>query len=315
MNNFRTEIKLKKEQNKINYNSKLLLIGSCFTQNIGDKLSYFKFDNVVNPFGILFHIKAIEKLISTSLSNKIYSKNDLFFHNDRWHCFDVHSNLSSANDNVMLTEINSAVKRTKKQIEEASHIIITLGTSWVYRFIETNKLVANCHKIPQKKFLKEILSAAQIVESLENMIRLIKTDNKKATIIFTVSPVRHLKDGFIENQQSKSHLIAAIHQVINEQKELYYFPAYEIMMDDLRDYRFYKSDMIHPNETAINYIWEKFIAAWVDNSSTEIMKDVDSVQKGLLHKPFYENSKKHQEFLEKLNQKIQKLKKEKNINF
>jgi lysophospholipase L1-like esterase len=214
----------------------------------------------------------------------------------------------------MLIEINSAVKRTKKQIEEASHIIITLGTSWVYKFIETNEVVANCHKILQKKFLKEILSVNQITKSLANIISLIKAENKKAAIIFTISPVRHLKDGFIENQQSKSHLIAAIHQVINEQKELYYFPAYEIMMDDLRDYRFYKSDLIHPNETAINYIWKKFIAAWVDNSAIEIMNAVDSVQKGLLHKPFYENSKKHQEFLEKLNQKIQKLKKEKNIN-
>ncbi|GAG96622.1 unnamed protein product, partial [marine sediment metagenome] len=196
--------------------------------------------------------------------------------------------------------------------------IITLGTAWVYRFIETNELVGNCHKVPQKKFLKELLSIDEIVVSLENIISLIKDFNPKTTILFTVSPVRHLKDGFIENSQSKAHLLAAIHQVIENTTSgarIHYFPSYEIMLDDLRDYRFYKRDMIHPNLTAIDYIWEKFQQAWLDDKTTSIMKEVDTIQKGLAHIPFNPKSEQHQQFLKNLQHKIQVLKKLHNILF
>jgi len=298
-----TKIPLKrKTQNLIDYQSKILLLGSCFSENIGDKLSYFKFQSTQNPFGILFHPKAIENLITNTSNKKVYSSDDLIYQNEIWHSFDAHSSLSSASENELLNKLNVAISLTNKKIKEASHIIITLGTSWVYRYIETDTIVANCHKIPQKKFLKELLSVSEISESLARSISLIKSINSDAAVIFTISPVRHLKNGFIENTQSKSHLIAAIHTLVNKQ-DVSYFPSYEIMMDELRDYRFYAEDMIHPNKTAINYIWRKFIDTWFSEETKSIMKEIDEIQKGLLHRPFYEDSKLHQQFLLKLEQK------------
>ena len=298
-----TKIPLKrKTQNLIDYQSKILLLGSCFSENIGDKLSYFKFQSTQNPFGILFHPKAIENLITNTSNKKVYSSDDLIYQNEIWHSFDAHSSLSSASENELLNKLNVAISLTNKKIKEASHIVITLGTSWVYRYIEIDTIVANCHKIPQKKFLKELLSVSEISESLARSISLIKSMNSDAAVIFTISPVRHLKDGFIENTQSKSHLIAAIHTLVNEQ-DVSYFPSYEIMMDELRDYRFYAEDMIHPNKTAINYIWRKFIDTWFSEETKSIMKEIDEIQKGLLHRPFHEDSKLHQQFLLKLEQK------------
>jgi len=298
-----TKIPLKREtQNLIDYQSNILLLGSCFSENIGDKLSYFKFQSTQNPFGILFHPKAIENLISNTSNKKVYSIDDLTYQNEIWHSFDAHSSLSSVKQNELLNKLNSAISLTSEKIKEASHIIITLGTSWIYRFIETDKIVANCHKIPQKKFLKELLSIAEISESLAHSISLIKSLNSDVSITFTVSPVRHLKDGFIENTQSKSHLIAAIHTLVNKQN-VSYFPSYEIMMDELRDYRFYAEDMIHPNNTAINYIWGKFIDIWFSEETKLTMKEIDEIQKGILHRPFHEDSEPHQQFLKKLEQK------------
>jgi hypothetical protein len=302
-----TIIPLKKEtRNPIEYSSKLLLLGSCFSENIGDKLNYFKFQTNQNPFGILFHPKAIENLITNAINKKEYIAEDLIFQNERWHSFDSHSNLSSPNKNELLGNLNSAISSTNKQLKEATHIIITLGTSWVYRFIETDTIVANCHKIPQKKFLKELLSVDEIVESLEAIIALLKSVNKDVNVLFTVSPIRHLKDGFLENTQSKSHLITAIHSILNADK-ISYFPSYEIMMDELRDYRFYAEDMVHPNKTAINYIWERFIETWISENSQATMQEVESIQKGISHRPFNENSEQHQKFLKNLELKKEKL--------
>ena len=306
-----TQIPLIKEsRNLINYNSKIVLLGSCFSENIGNQLDYYKFQTTQNPFGILFHPIAIENLITNAINEKKYTENDVFFNNEQYHSFDTHSSLSANNERDFLDNLNSSIKSTRKTLEEASHIIITLGTSWVYRYIESAQIVANCHKVPQKKFLKEILSVDTISESLEAIILLIKSINKNASILFTVSPVRHIKDGFIENSQSKSHLITAIHQVIDKRKYNYYFPSYEIMMDELRDYRFYAEDMIHPNKTTINYIWEKFMSTWFDVSTNSTMKEIDIIQKGMLHKPFNPNSEKHLQFLENLEQKKLKIMRE-----
>ena len=299
-----THIPLQKQlNNQIDYTSKLLLLGSCFSENIGDQLAFYKFQSIQNPFGILFHPKAIETLITNAINLKEYTEKDVFFLNERWHCFDAHSSLSSTNKEDLLNDLNRQIKLTNTQLKDASHILITIGTSWVYRYIETDTIVANCHKIPQKKFVKEILSVDEITESLEAIIALIKSVNKNTTVLFTVSPVRHLKDGFIENQQSKAHVIAAIHQVTNG-RNASYFPSYEIMMDELRDYRFYAEDMIHPNTTAINYIWEKFSDCWITEESKSIMKDVSTIQNGLNHKPFNSSSEQHQQFLKTLNKKI-----------
>ncbi len=305
--NLQTIVPLKKEvKNSIDYNSKILLLGSCFSENIGDKLNYFKFQTNQNPFGILFHPKAIENLVTNAINEKQYLPEDLIFQNERWHCFDAHSSLSSADKNELLANLNSAITATNKKLKEATHVIITLGTSWVYRFIETDAIVANCHKIPQKKFLKKLLSVDEITKSLKTTIALLKSVNKNIHILFTISPVRHLKDGFTENMQSKSHLITAIHSVINA-NNCSYFPSYEIMMDELRDYRFYAQDMIHPNKTAINYIWERFMETQISESSKLTMQEIETIQKGISHRPFNKNSEQHQRFLKNLEVKKEKI--------
>jgi lysophospholipase L1-like esterase len=303
-----TKIPLSKQSNNlIDYKSNILSIGSCFVENIGKKLDYYKFQNGQNPFGILFHPLAIETLITNAINKKEYTEDDIFFNNEQWHCFDAHSKLSNPSKGDLFKELNNQICSTNQQINNSTHIIITLGTAWQYRFIETDSVVANCHKIPQKQFLKELLSVDEIKESLQAIIALIRSVNKNASILFTVSPIRHLKDGFVENTQSKAHLIAAIHQVVEPRQQVFYFPSYEIMMDELRDYRFYKEDMIHPNQTAVNYIWEAFQNVWISPESLKIMEEVEAIQKGLTHKPFNPNSKAHKTFLQQLNQRQENL--------
>ena len=322
--NLQTKIQVKKQpHNQIDYQSKLFLIGSCFVENIGSKLEYFKFKTLQNPFGILFHPLAIENLITNAINEKVYIEEDLFFQNEQWHCFEAHSKLSSTSKNDLLNGLNQQIQAANHQIKDSTHIILTLGTAWVYRFIDTDAIVANCHKVPQKRFLKELLSVDDILQSLQAIVSLIKSVNKKATIVFTVSPVRHLKDGFVENTQSKAHLISAIHEFLNQQpvptemrlsgspticnQQTFYFPAYELMMDELRDYRFYAEDMVHPNQTAINYIWETFKEVWISNNAFKTMDEVETIQKGLQHKPFNPNSEAHQLFLQKLSERIDRL--------
>lgn len=301
-----THIPLVRAQNQIGYQSQLLILGSCFAENIGNKIEHFKFQSLSNPFGILFHPLAIEKLILKSIRIETYTEDDVFFLNERWHCFDAHSDLSDPSKENLLKKLNAALDQTYQQLAKATHIFITLGTSWVYRKTETDAVVSNCHKVPQKEFSKKLLSIEQIKDSLENSVEAIRTINKNTQVVFTVSPVRHLKDGFIENQRSKSHLIAAAHQI----KEASYFPSYEIMMDELRDYRFYNEDMVHPSQLAIDYIWKKFKEVWLSPKTYPIMEKVDAIQKGFFHRPFNPSSEKHQQFLKSLEEKITYLQKE-----
>ena len=308
--NLQTHIPFTKNiSNLIDYNSKIILLGSCFSDNIGQKLSYHKFESILNPFGILFHPKAIESVIKNALCKKKYTEKDVFFLNERWQSFEAHSKLSSSSKEEIIEQLNKASVSINKAVKNSTHFIITLGTSWVYRFNESGEIVANCHKVSQNKFKKELLSVAEINKSLSLIISLIKEINPSISFIFTVSPVRHLKDGVIENQQSKSHLISAIHQIIPIHKNSFYFPSYEVMMDELRDYRFYKEDMIHPNQIAINYIWEKFYENWLSDEALELKKEVIKIQRGLEHKPFNPNSEGHQQFLSSLQEKIEILKK------
>ncbi|WP_179376635.1 GSCFA domain-containing protein [Winogradskyella wichelsiae] len=303
-----TQIPLQPQQyNQIDYNSRLLLFGSCFSENIGDKFAYHKFQTVVNPFGILFHPLAIENLITRAINKDYYTEEDLQFYNEQWFCLDAHSKLNQTSKEELLTLLNSQIDKTYNDLLSATHIIITLGTSWVYRDIESDNVVANCHKLPQKKFLKELLSVEQISESLEGIISLVKNVNPEVSFLFTVSPVRHTKDGFVENTLSKSHLITAIHQVVEPRQHLYYFPSYEIMMDELRDYRFYNADMIHPSEVAIDYIWEKFKTVWLSDDTLKTLKIVTSLQAKKAHRPFNPKSEAHQVFLKKLQVDIENL--------
>ncbi len=309
-----TLVPLQQASNQIDYQSRVLLLGSCFVENIGKKLDYFKFRTLRNPFGILFHPKAIENLVLRSIQKISYTGDDVFYHNERWHCFDAHSDLSDASKEDLLEKLNHSLEQTNQQIARTTHIIITLGTAWVYRHLETNAVVANCHKIPQKEFSKELLSVDAIVACLENMIGSIQSVNPNAHLIFTVSPVRHLKDGFIENQQSKAHLISAMHQIIDKNVSFSrvegYFPSYEIMMDELRDYRFYEADMVHPNQLAIDYIWDRFKSIWISNKDYPTMEKVEAIQKGIEHRPFNPDSVQHQKFLGSLQNKMKDLKKE-----
>lgn len=294
-------------RNPISYASELLLLGSCFSENIAQKLSYYKFAALQNPFGILFHPKAIENLIVNAINEKEYTEDDVFEFNEQWQSFEAHSEMNASSPEEILKQLNTNSQLLHNQLQKASHVIITLGTAWVYRHIATDTLVANCHKVPQKQFLKELLSVSEVAETLEAIVSLIRSVNEESAILFTVSPVRHLKDGFTKNQQSKAHLVAAVHQVIGPRKKVHYFPSYEILLDELRDYRFYKEDMIHPNEMAITYIWEKFAATWITNESKTVMKQVETIQKGLAHRPFNSDSEAHRKFLDNIAHQIDEI--------
>lgn len=304
---FTTPIPIQQGAPAIDYNSRIVSLGSCFAVNIGQKFDYFKFRNITNLFGILFHPPAIEKIIGFAVNGTTFTEADIFFHNERWHSFDAHSDLSARESNLLLANLNSAASTLGNELKQASHIIITLGTAWVYRFTASNALVANCHKVPQKEFSKELLSVDAISQSLLNISELIISANPDAKIIFTVSPVRHIKDGFTENQWSKANLISALHSTLQLPPlggRGLYFPSYEIMMDELRDYRFYADDMIHPNQVAIDYIWQQFTKAWITEEAQRTMAMADNIQKSLLHRPFNPDSESHKKFIANLGTKI-----------
>ncbi|SHG07605.1 GSCFA family protein [Flavobacterium segetis] len=305
---FRTQIPISKSISPIDYDSKIISIGSCFAVNMAEKLNYFKFQNTCNPFGILFHPLAIEKMLSFAIAKKQFTDDDIFFYNERWHCFDAHSDLSNSSKDDLLATLNTVIKSINQQIVEATHLIITYGTSWIYRDIESNCIVANCHKVPQNTFNKELLSVEEIEKSIATTLQLIHSLNPVCTIIFTVSPVRHIKDGFVENQRSKANIISAIHETLDRRlSTINYFPSYEIMMDELRDYRFYAEDMLHPNKVAIDYIWERFKQTMISESSYHVINEVENIQKGLAHKSFTPDSESHKNFVTKLKEKITKL--------
>ena len=306
-----TQIPLEKVEGSIDYNSRLVLLGSCFVENMGKKFDYFKFRQLQNPFGILFHPLAIEQLVSGAVRGETYSETDIFNLNGLWHCYDAHSDLSDASQKELLEKLNGGLTSTRKHLESASHIIITLGTAWAYRHDETGGIVANCHKVPQKEFSKELVDIPEIIDSVQRIIKLVQSVNASVQLVFTVSPVRHLKDGFVENQRSKAHLIAALNRLLTtsiDTPNLSYFPSYEIVMDELRDYRFYERDMVHPNSLAIDYIWEKFKSVWISDTAYSIMDEVETVQRGISHRPFHPGSEQHGRFKKDLKKKIADLK-------
>jgi hypothetical protein len=303
-----TPIKLSRQNPTINYSSKVLLLGSCFAQNMGAKLEYYKFQQCTNPFGILFHPVAIEKLITRAVNHTWFTSKDVFLQNEQWHCFLAHSKLSNTSEEDLISALNSALEKLRFSLLEASHVVFTFGTAWVYRHLEKDTIVANCHKVPQKEFVKQLLSPDDVSDVLLGIETKLRTINPTCSIINTVSPVRHIKDGLLANSRSKAHLIAGVQEIVSPEKLNYYFPSYEIMMDELRDYRYYKEDLIHPNQTAIAIIWEKFLSSWVASETFEIQKKIAVIQNGLLHIPFNENSKAHIHFKKDLETKISEIK-------
>ena len=305
--NFTTKVPIEKYKNPIDYNSRIMSLGSCFAENMAEKFEYFKFQNSVNPFGIIFNPMSIEKLVNRIVNKIEFTEEDIFYHNDLWHCYEVHSELSNVNKDDFLNNLNSILSENFKLISNATHFIITYGTSWVYRNKTSNEIVANCHKVPQNQFDKEILSVEIIEQSRKNTINLIHKINPNCNFIFTISPVRHIKDGFVENQRSKAHLITALQSAICNLQSVAYFPSYEIMMDELRDYRFYADDMLHPSQTAIDYIWIKFFENYVAESEFSTMNQVCEIQRALKHRSFNPDSESHLKFLSNLNLKISKI--------
>ena len=302
---FTTPITIPQSDHVIDYDSKILAFGSCFAENVAEKFDYYKFQNTVNLFGILFHPWAIHNIIHRAIAEEFFVEQDLFFANELWHCFEVHSDCSSNHKENLLKQLNQKLIVLKTQIQSASHLIITFGTAWVYRKKTTQKIVANCHKVPQTEFEKELLTATAIQQAIEETLAAIRGVNPNVHVVLTVSPVRHLKDGFIENQQSKSNIIIALHQAIRQFPAMAnYFPSYEIMIDELRDYRFYAQDMLHPNAMAIEFIWEKFSQTYLSQEGQLIMKQVAVIQQGLHHRPFHPHTESHQQFLTNLQHKI-----------
>ncbi len=302
---FRTKITIPISEQPIDYSSRIVTLGSCFAVNIAEKLEYYKFLNSVNPHGILFHPVALENYVSAAVNKKKFSEQDLFFNEGRWHCFDAHSDVSDSNKDAVLQKLNNP----SVDFSETSHLIITLGTAWVYRNVDSGCIVANCHKVPQKQFTKELLSVESIAKSLQNIIRVVREKNSSIKIIFTVSPVRHIKDGFVENQISKSHLITGLHEVVRNTNSASYFPSYEIMMDELRDYRFFAADMIHPNHTAIDYIWQRFTETYLTADALSVMREVEGIQRAISHRPFSPDTDSHKAFLKNVARKISELQK------
>lgn len=288
----------------IHYETQIVSIGSCFAANMAQKFDYFQFRNLSNPTGILFHPGAIAGLISDAVAARHFSADDVFFHNGRWHSFDAHSDVSGKDQDEVISSLNRSVEALSDHLQTAGVVLITFGTAWYYTHKNSGKAVANCHKVPQKEFEKRLFSPDEVSVITLEIIESIRSVNPKAQLVFSISPVRHLKDGFVENQQSKAHLISGLHQAIQNRENCHYFPAYEIMMDELRDYRFFGPDMIHPTQTAIDYIWERFADAWISDSARAVMGEVDAIRRGLAHRAFDPESEAHKRFLEQLSARI-----------
>ena len=308
--NFRTEFKLKPGQNQITYKHKLLFLGSCFAENIGKYFEYYRFDIQINPFGILYHPSAIKRVIDIALNADYDPYKSSFKHAELWSNFDAHSSLSSLYEKQLISNLNSAQQQTQKSIEYSDFIFITLGTAWVYKHLENNIIVNNCHKLPQKQFEKQLMTLSEVENTLSEIIQKIKHINPNVTVIFTLSPVRHLKDGFVENQRSKSTLHLGIQNVLENFKNTYYFPSYELLLDDLRDYRFYDKDQIHPNTVALDYIWSKLNTVFFSDQTQHLTEKIDAINKRMNHKLFNPESKDSLAFKRKTEDLIDKIKEE-----
>lgn len=306
-----TRLKIPQHPNPISYESEILLMGSCFSGHMGDKLSYYQFRNTQNPFGTLFHPRAISNLIDRAIEGRYFTGDDCFYHMERWHSHHVHSDLSNPDPEALVRTLKGLIDMTGEQLKNISHLVITLGTAWGYVQKETEMWVSNCHKVPQSKFDKFLSSPEEVRNDLSKSLASIYEINPDVSVILTVSPVRHARDGFVENQRSKSHLFVALHQLLEEHgdRNIHYFPAYELMMDELRDYRFYGSDLLHPNEVAVDYIWEKFTQALIDESAYPDMNEVGAIKKGLAHRPQFPESEEYRKFMQSLEHRIQTMKK------
>lgn len=305
---FHAEFFPKSFSKKIVHADPLLLVGSCFTEQIGNKLAAHKFTVLENPNGILFNPVSIAQAVHSYVDGKIYTDKDLFFHSELWGSWQHHTKFSRLNKEDALTAINESQQKANAFIKKAKWILLTLGSAFVYENTGdgNGEVVANCHKVPADKFNRRLLKTEEVSAVLQQMISKVKTVNPFVNFIFTISPVRHLREGFIENNRSKAALIQAVHSLTNND-DVFYFPAYELVIDDLRDYRFYAEDMVHPNYAATNYVWEKFIPACIDDITQQLMKEISVIVAARNHKPFNPGSELHAKFLATNAERIEKL--------
>lgn len=292
----------------ISHNQKILSIGSCFTEHIGNALKDLKFNVAQNPGGIMFDPASVCQSLVSYMQGKKYSAEDLFYYNELWQSWNHHSRFSGTDKEQVLTNINAAQKEAAQFLQDADWLIITLGSSFSYRLTEEGKSksgvemvgnlgVANCHRAPAQWFQKHLLQITETIEMLDNMLHQLFYSNKKARIIFTISPVRHIRDGVVENNRSKARLIEAVHHLVNKFDRLHYFPSYELVIDVLRDYRFYSEDMVHPNYLATGFVLDRFLNTFMDAATNNLVEEIKKLNIARRHKAHHPETEAHRNFL------------------
>jgi len=279
MKNFRTTFQFKQCVKKVAHSSKVITIGSCFSEVIGERLLLGKFNGLINPFGTIFNPISIFRLLEYSLESRPLDKEMYLNRHDNFFHYQLHSSFNGMSKNELAQKTELVQLVTKDKLQSATHLFITLGTAFVYQLLKNEEIVANCHKQPQKHFTKRMLGLGEMMEAYQVFHQKLKKINPDIQVALTISPVRHTKDGIPENQLSKSILRVFCDQIIRLNPEMYYFPAYEIMMDDLRDYRFYKDDMIHPNSMAEEYIWEEFQGSFFNDGTKELIQHINQIHR------------------------------------
>lgn len=280
-----TIIKLEKPEFKIGYDTRMMMLGSCFVENIGEKLDYFKFDVDINPCGIVYNPVSVANTLQILMEGKRFTTNDLLQNGDRWVSFSHHGSFSDRDPLRCLQKMNERLELSSAHFAQTDVLVITWGTAWVYRYRQSGQLVSNCHKFPSASFDRFRLGIADIVNLYSDLLPRLKESNPPLKVLFTVSPIRHWKDGAHGNQLSKAVLLLAIDELMQRFDFVSYFPSYEIVMDELRDYRFYAEDMLHISPQGVNYIWEKFKGQYFTTETLDFMKRIDKLNKILLHRP------------------------------
>lgn len=308
MEHFRTQVQIPRSNIRIGYDVRTLAMGSCFTEHIGGLMDYFKFPIDINPFGIVYNPLSIHHQLRLLMSDKLLTVDDLIQHGGRYHSYLHHGHFSHSDPNKALKLMNQRLQQAREQLSKCSILVLTLGTAWAYSLKTNGQVVANCHKVPANEFTRELCTIDKIEDTLGGTLDKLQEQYPDIRIVFTVSPVRHLKDGAAGNQLSKATLIMAVHKMIAAGKGREYFPAYEIMMDDLRDYRFYKEDMTHPSELAVDYIWGQFSKTYIDRKAHPLMQQVADVQSAMAHRPIDPTSDAHKQFLKRNLVKLTQLK-------
>ncbi len=292
---------------KISYAQKIFFIGSCFSEETGDHFKNLKFDVLQNPNGILYDPRSICAALNSYIENKKYTGNDLFLQDELWHSWQHHSSFSGIDKERVLEKINCSRDEAADFLKTASWLIITPGTAYNYQLKSNNEFVANCHKAPGNSFEKKLMETEEIILKFLDTIRKLRLYNPALKIIFTVSPVRHVRDGIVENNRSKARLIEAIHSIKEAAENVFYFPSYELIIDVLRDYRFYKNDLVHPNKEAVQYVFEMFCNAYIDDDAKKLMTEIKALLNAMHHKPFNKETTAYKQFLKVQLEKTQKL--------